>query len=206
MKQPQKPTQKQSRQRIKTRHLSFASSSLPGDTADGHMLAASLDYPVSPGPESSGPVSSEPLAYAIMCHCFTCTRQTITTARVARGLAEAGYAVLRFDFSGLGESEGEFQDSHFRSMLLDIQAAAQFLQQHYQAPGLLLGHSLGGTACLAASQLDHSAFGDIKRIVTLASPATPDHVLHHFGPAMQLLEQGQPSEITVAGNTYGVKA
>lgn len=161
----------------------------------GNQIAASLDYPAT----------QEPARYAIMCHCFTCTRQTLTTARVSRGLAEAGIAVLRFDFSGLGESAGEFADTHFRSMLADIQAAAQLLQQHYRPASILLGHSMGGTACLAASQLPDRCFSELDRLVTLASPASPDHVLRHFGQAMGDLEQGKSSYISVAGQDYPVK-
>lgn len=179
------------RQPIQTRNLSFKTSAVNGE----HLLAASLDFPAC----------GDPVEYAIVCHCFTCSRQTITTARLARSLAEAGYAVLRLDFTGLGDSEGRFEDSHFSSMLEDIQAAAAFLSQHYQPATLLLGHSMGGTACLAVSQSGHPALSRIRKLVTLASPASPEHVLHHFGPAMQALEQGQAAEINVAGRLYPVK-
>ncbi len=174
--------------RIQSRGLSFRGY-------QQHQLAASLDYPVEVTPSR----------YAIMCHCFTCTRQTLTAARVSRGLAEAGIAVLRFDFTGLGESEGDFADSHFRSMLVDIQAAAELLQTHYQPPSLLLGHSMGGTACLAASQLGARCFSALQGVVTLASPSAPEHVLHHFGPVMDELEQGRAAKIRVAGQDYPVR-
>ncbi len=176
------------KQKVERRNLAFKGYM-------GNQLAASLDYPTA----------REPQCYAIMCHCFTCTRQTLTTARVSRGLAEAGIAVLRFDFSGLGESGGDFAETHFRSMLADIQAAAELLQQYYQPVSVLLGHSMGGTACLAASQLPEQCFSQLDKLVTLASPATPDHVLRHFGLAMPQLEQGQSSFISVAGKDYPVK-
>lgn len=174
--------------KIQTRSVSF-----PG--FDGSQLAANLDYPV-------GVV---PLRYAIVSHCFTCTRQTLTTARLSRGLAQSGIAVLRFDFTGLGESEGSFADSHFRSMVNDIECAAEFLNKHYQSASLLVGHSMGGTASLAASQNGSQALTGVSKIVTLASPAYPAHVLHHFGAAMFALEQGQAAEILVAGQEYPVK-
>ena len=174
--------------RVQSRQLLF-----PGH--NGQALAATLDY-------SEG---VEPLEYALMSHCFTCTRQTITTARLSRGLARNGIAVLRFDFTGLGESEGEFAETHFRSMIEDIACAAEFLSKHYKPPSLLLGHSMGGTASLAAAQLDNASLRAVKRVVTLASPAFPAHVLHHFGSAMPLLEQGKDAEISVAGRAHPVK-
>jgi len=174
--------------KIQTRSLSFSGH-------DGSQLVASLDFPRD----------IAPTRYAIMCHCFTCTRQTLTTSRLCRGLAQAGVAVLRFDFTGLGESEGSFADSHFSSMIGDIECAAEFLHKHYQAPDYLLGHSMGGTACLAASQNGSIALARVSRLVTIASPASPEHVLHHFGPAMKDLQQGEASEILVAGQAYPVK-
>lgn len=161
----------------------------------GGLLKGTLDYPQG----------IEPLQYAVMAHCFTCTRQTLTTARLSRGLARAGLAVLRFDFTGLGDSEGSFADSHFRSMVQDIVCASEFLSEHYKSPKFLIGHSMGGTASLAASQLTETSLSAVNSVVTLASPAYPAHVLHHFGAAMPLLAQGKDAEINVAGRLYPVK-
>jgi len=161
----------------------------------GGLLAGTLDYPQE----------IEPIQYAVMSHCFTCTRQTLTTARLSRGLARAGFAVLRFDFTGLGDSEGLFADTHFRSMVQDIVCASDFLSKHFESPGLLLGHSMGGTASLAASQVSDVALSGVNSVITLASPSKPAHVLHHFGAAMPLLDKGQSAEITVAGRAYPVK-
>ncbi|VAW67502.1 hypothetical protein MNBD_GAMMA09-157 [hydrothermal vent metagenome] len=174
--------------KIQSRRLKF-------EGFDGSSLAASLDYPHN----------IEPLAYVILAHCFTCNKQTLTTARLSRGLVQAGFAVLRFDFTGLGESEGDFAETHFRSMVRDIECAAAFLSDHYQPVSILMGHSMGGTACLAASQNGSAALMEVNRIVTLASPASPAHVLHHFGPVMDELLQGRASEIMVAGNAYPVR-
>jgi len=162
---------------------------------DGSLLAASLDFPVDVTPRQ----------YAIMSHCFTCTRQTLTTARISRGLAQSGIGVLRFDFTGLGDSEGVFADSHFRSMVRDIECAAEFLARHFQPASILMGHSMGGTASLAASQDGCSALSKLSKLITIASPAYPAHVLHHFGGAMPRLRQGLAAEILVAGQAYPVK-
>lgn len=151
------------------------------------LLDARLDIPIDP-----------PKAYAIFCHCFTCTKETITTSRISRALAKSGIACLRFDFTGLGNSEGDFADTNFTTMVADIISASHYLSKHYETPGFLLGHSMGGTAALAASlQLP-----DISSIVTVASPSKPNHVLHHFGKALALLERGEPASFDVAGTTY----
>ncbi|MDQ1362727.1 MAG: hypothetical protein QG652_587 [Pseudomonadota bacterium] len=147
------------------------------------------------------PQNITPRAYLVLSHCFTCTKETLTTARVARGLAQYGYGVLRFDFTGLGGSEGEFADTNFSSMVADIGQAANYLQQHYQPPVALLGHSMGGTAALVAS----CELASCKTVVTLASPSQPMHVLHHFGPVLSQLEAGQDACINVAGVQYPVK-
>jgi len=162
---------------------------------DGGQLAASLDFPQSISPEQ----------YVIVSHCFTCTKQTLTTARLGRGLAQAGYAVLRFDFTGLGESEGVFASTHFRSMVKDIECAADWLAAHYQPAKVLIGHSMGGTASLAAACDRGASLAQVEKIVTLASPAVPEHVLHHFGSAMDKLQRGEAAEIKVAGQAYAVK-
>jgi len=155
------------------------------------MLDARLDQPSH----------IKPVAYAIMCHCFTCTKDTLTTSRVSRGLAQRGLAVLRFDFTGLGDSEGQFADSNFSSMVSDILAANDYLSEHHQSPIALIGHSMGGTAVLAAATEIHSC----QSVITIASPSLPQHVLHHFGSAIKQLEAGENSHITVAGELYPVK-
>jgi len=162
---------------------------------DGGLLAASLDFPQEIPPEQ----------YIVISHCFTCTKQTLTTARLGRGLAQAGYGVLRFDFTGLGDSEGVFADTHFRSMIKDIECAADWLAAHYQPVKVLIGHSMGGTASLAAACEGGGSLAQVEKIITLASPAIPEHVLHHFGSAMDKLQRGETAEIKVAGQAYAVK-
>ena len=162
---------------------------------DGDRLSASLDFPEGIVPEE----------YIIISHCFTCTRQTLTTARLSRGLVQAGFAVLRFDFTGLGDSDGCFANTHFTSMTQDIECAANWLAEHYESAGILIGHSMGGTASLVASQSGKVSLSAIRKIVTLASPSEPAHVLHHFGAAMDELQRGETAQIMVAGRAYEVR-
>lgn len=157
----------------------------------GFLLDARLDQPVD----------IKPLAFVILSHCFTCTKETLTTARVSRGLAQKGLAVLRFDFTGLGNSEGRFENTNFTSMVNDVLSASDYLRNHYRAPIALLGHSMGGTAALIAS----AEINECQSVVTIASPSKPEHVLHHFGKAMSKLTAGEDSYIVVAGEKYPVK-
>ena len=163
-------------------------ASFPGGS--GYTLDARLEMP-----------DDKPRAYVICCHCFTCNKDTLTTYRISKAMAEKGYATLRFDFTGLGGSEGEFSQTGFSSNIADVLAAIEYLRTHHQAPSLLIGHSLGGTAILeAAMQTD-----EVKAVATIASPSQPDHVLHHFGPALTMLEQGIASSIEVAGQYYDIE-
>jgi len=154
------------------------------------MLDARLELP-----------SGVPTAYAVASHCFTCTKDTITVFRISRMLAEHGIAVLRFDFTGLGNSKGDFAQTNFTTDVADVHAAAEYLRDNYEAPALLIGHSLGGTAVLEAAMHIHS----VQAVVTIASPSQPDHVLHHFGHALTMLEQGIASSIEVAGQHYDIE-
>lgn len=147
------------------------------------------------------PANNSAAKYAIICHCFTCTKETITTSRVSRGLAQHGIAILRFDFTGLGKSQGNFADSNFTSMINDILSINEFMKKHYQPASILLGHSMGGTAALLAS----TKIETCESVITIASPSHPSHVLHHFDKALTGLESGKDSEIIVAGTAYPVK-
>lgn len=156
----------------------------------GRRLAANLDLPPAAAPKF----------YALFSHCFTCSRNLPAIVHISRTLARAGIAVLRFDFTGLGESEGDFSATHFSSNVADVVAAARFLEKEYGAPSLLIGHSLGGTAMLvAAAQIPSS-----KAVAVLAAPYEPTHLFHHFAAARAILEQGGEAEITVAGKSYRI--
>lgn len=158
------------------------------------MLDARLEMPTEPFAE-------KPKAFAIFCHCFTCTKDTITTFRLSRALAEYGYAVLRFDFTGLGNSEGVFSQSNFTTNVADLLAATDYLREHYKVPSILMGHSLGGTAAVEAAM----QVNEVEAAITIASPSQPDHVLHHFGPALAMLDKGIASSINVAGQNYDIE-
>ena len=156
----------------------------------GYRLDARLEIPATP-----------PAAFAVISHCFTCTKDTITVFRISRALAELGIAVLRFDFAGLGGSQGDFAQTNFTTNVADVHAAVRYLAEHYEQPALLIGHSLSGTAMLEAAM----HISGVKAVATIASPSQPDHVLHHFGHALTMLEQGIPSSIEVAGRHYEIE-
>jgi len=139
-------------------------------------------------------------AFIVFGHCFTCTKDILTVYRSSRMLAQQGYGVLRFDFAGLGDSEGDFSECNFSTTVEDTHAAIHFLSEHYGAPSILIGHSLGGTTSLAAAVTSSS----IKKVVTIASPSQPRHVLHHFKHALTMLEQDIPASFEVAGKSYDI--
>ena len=170
---------------MKTQSLKAAFSA-----SAGHTLDARLETP-----------EGTARAYALASHCFTCTKDTITVYRISRLLAAQGIAVLRFDFSGLGNSEGQFSQTNFSTQIADIHAAIEFMRAQYKAPSLLIGHSLGGTAMLEAAINAES----VEAVVTIAAPSQPEHVLHHFDTALPLLEQGFAASIEVAGQYYDIE-
>ena len=136
---------------------------------DGLQLAARIDLPV-------GPIR----AFALFAHCFTCTKDILAAKRIAAGLANAGVGVMRFDFTGLGSSEGEFANTDFSSNAEDLVAAADYLRETYAAPAILIGHSLGGAAVLVAAE----AIPEAKAVVTIGAPADVAHVLHQLGGSL----------------------
>ncbi|MBN9014195.1 MAG: alpha/beta fold hydrolase, partial [Rhizobiales bacterium] len=133
--------------------------------ADGQQLAATLDLPDTP-----------PVAYALFAHCFTCGMNVLAARRIATALAAHGIAVLRFDFTGIGASEGEFANTTFSSNVGDLVRAADHLRETRMAPAILIGHSLGGAAVLAAAE----RIPEAKAVVTIAAPSDPVHVTGMF--------------------------
>jgi uncharacterized OsmC-like protein/pimeloyl-ACP methyl ester carboxylesterase len=158
--------------------------------AGGATLAARLDLP-----------SGEVRAYALFAHCFTCTKDIFAAARIAGGLAARGIAVLRFDFTGLGHSEGEFANTNFSSNIADLVCAAGHLRETRQAPKLLIGHSLGGAAILAAAAQVPEAVG----VATIGAPADPEHVAHNFAPHKAEIERDGEAEVTLAGRKFRIQ-
>jgi putative redox protein len=156
----------------------------------GEKLAGILDLPLT-----------LPRAYALFAHCFTCSKNLRAATNISRALTSAGYAVLRFDFTGLGQSEGEFADTNFSSNVGDLRAAVQFLEDEYEAPALLLGHSLGGTAVLQAAHDVPSAVA----VATIGSPADPAHVSALLAPAEEALRRDGIAEVQLGGRPFTVK-
>lgn len=142
-----------------------------------------------------------PKAFAIFSHCFTCSKEFHATKRISQALAGLGIAVLRFDFAGLGGSSGHFSSTNFTTNVQDLEAAARFLEAEYEAPQLLIGHSLGGSAALVAcSHLD-----SIKAVVTINAPCHPHHVVRHFEEKKEeVLWKGQ-ADISIAGRTFKIQ-
>ncbi len=154
---------------------------------DGQSLAARLDLPDGPH-----------LATAVFAHCFTCGKDIVAARRIASRLAAMGLAVLRFDFTGLGHSGGEFANTSFTSNVEDLVKAAGYLADRGMAPGLLIGHSLGGAAVIrAADRID-----SVKAVVTLAAPHDPAHVTHAFAEALPRIEQRGVAEVDLGGRRF----
>ena len=140
----------------------------------------------------------KPIAYAIYAHCFTCTKDHIASYRVCKALAEQNIQVLRFDFSGLGKSQGDFSTTDFSSNIADIKAAVNFLKQNNTPTQLLIGHSLGGIAAAAAAcELD-----EIQAVATIASPSRPAHVLDHFEQHIPKILKEGVDEVMVFDRTF----
>lgn len=157
---------------------------------DGSTLAARLDLPVG-----------KPAAYALFAHCFTCSKDIPAARRIAQRLASLGIAVLSFDFTGLGHSAGEFANTGFSSNIQDLIKAVDFLRDQYEAPQLLIGHSLGGAAVLAAA----SSVPEAKAIVTIGSPAEPEHVLHNISDHIDEIFIEGEAEVLLAGRPFTIK-
>ncbi len=156
----------------------------------GDRLAARLDLP-----------EGEPKAYALFAHCFTCTKDIFAASRIAAALAEQGIGVLRFDFTGLGHSDGEFANTNFSSNVADLLKAADFLRETRQAPKIIVGHSLGGAAVLAAApQIPEAA-----AVVTIGAPSAPGHVQHLFHGALDRIAAEGEAEVEIAGRPFRVK-
>lgn len=156
----------------------------------GEMLAARLDAP-----------EGVPRAYALFAHCFTCTKDIYAASRIARALTEVGIAVVRFDFTGLGHSEGEFANTNFSSNVDDLVAAADHMRDALAAPHLIIGHSLGGAAVLAAT----GRIDEVKAVVTIGAPAEPAHLAHMFEDSAAEIEAAGEANVLLAGRAFTIK-
>lgn len=158
--------------------------------ARGEQLAARLDTPTVP-----------PHAFAVFAHCFTCSKESLAASRISSALKDHGIAVLRFDFTGLGGSDGDFANTDFSSNVADIVAAADFLRREHVAPALLIGHSLGGAAVLAAA----GRIPEAKAVVTIGAPYDPAHVAHLVESARPEIEASGEAAVTIGGRTFRIR-
>ncbi|MBW6493894.1 MAG: bifunctional alpha/beta hydrolase/OsmC family protein [Burkholderiaceae bacterium] len=156
----------------------------------GHLLAGRLDTP-----------EGAPRAWAVFAHCFTCSKDTKAAAYIARALADAGFGVLRFDFTGLGGSGGDFANTHFSSNVDDLVAAADWLRAKHGTPALLVGHSLGGAAVLAAAH----RIDDARAVVTLGAPFDPAHVTHQLGEGLTLIKTDGEARVKLGGREFTLR-
>lgn len=155
----------------------------------GHQLAAALELP-----------DGEPSAFALFAHCFTCGKDTVAAKRISVALAAKGIAVLRFDFTGLGSSEGDFANSTFSSNVADLVHAADHLRATRKAPSILIGHSLGGAAILAARDIPEA-----KAVVTIAAPSDPAHVTGLFREHIDNIRAQGEVEVSLAGRPFRIR-
>lgn len=158
--------------------------------AQGDKLSARLDTPENP-----------PRAYALFAHCFSCSKDMVAASRIAKALYARDIAVMRFDFTGLGQSEGEFCNTNFTSNISDLVSAANYMADNLEAPTILIGHSLGGAAVIsAAHEIPLS-----KAIVTIGAPADVTHVAHHFDEKRaEIMENGE-AEVLLVGRPFKIK-
>lgn len=165
---------------MRTQRLDF-----PG--AQGHTLSARLDEPDGP-----------PEAYALFAHCFTCGKDIKAASRIAGALAEEGIATLRFDFTGLGGSEGDFGNTGFRSNVADLVAAAAFMRDTDRPVSILVGHSLGGAAVMAAA----GDIPEVRAVCAIGAPFEADHILEHLGDKRAEIESSGEAEVTLGGRSF----
>jgi len=171
------------RHRVIRERLTFSNAS-------GQELAGLLERPDSP-----------PLACALLAHCFTCGKDIGAATRISRALAARGFAVLRFDFTGLGSSEGDFANTNFSSNVADLVSAADYMRTHYHAPELLIGHSLGGAAVLPAAR----RIPESQAVVAIAAPSDPEHVGHLLADrADEIARQGY-AHVSIAGRSFTIR-
>ena len=167
-----------------TRKVEFTNS-------EGHKLAARLELPEGEAARS----------FALFAHCFTCNKNLTAVRNISRALNQQGIGVLRFDFTGLGESEGDFADSSFSSDVEDLVSACQWMDENAMTPEILIGHSLGGAAVVfAAKKMDAT-----KAVVTIGAPADPSHVQHLFGPDLKDIKDKGIADVTIGGRSFTIK-
>jgi uncharacterized OsmC-like protein/fermentation-respiration switch protein FrsA (DUF1100 family) len=167
----------------------MASKTVLFPATDGHQLAARLEMPAGP-----------PRAYAIFAHCFTCSKESKAAAYIGQALAARGIAVLRFDFTGLGQSGGDFSESNFSSNVDDVVCAARFLHEQYRDAQILIGHSLGGAAVLAAA----AELPEARAVATIGAPYEPRHIEHLLKNKEELISRGE-AMVDIGGRPFHIR-
>jgi len=156
----------------------------------GETLSAKIDF-------ASGDVKG----YALFAHCFTCSKNLKAVGHITKSLAGRGITTFRFDFTGLGQSEGEFENTNFSSNVEDLVAAAGYMERELESPALLIGHSLGGAAVLhAAHKID-----SVKAVATIGAPADPKHVKQNFKIKLDKIKESGEATVTLAGRQFKIK-
>ena len=147
------------------------------------------------------PLNREPHSFVLFAHCFTCNKNYFAVKNIARALSQSGYGVLRFDFTGLGDSEGDFSDTTFSGNVEDLLAAANYLEAQYKAPSLLIGHSLGGAAVIFAA----AKLPGVKAVVTIGAPSSPVHVKHLLASSLDEIKEKGVAEVSLGGRNFTIK-
>jgi len=170
------------------------------------MARHKLEFPNGSGQTLAGalelPERRDPAAFAVFAHCFTCGKDIAAASRISRALTDHGIAVLRFDFTGLGNSDGDFANTNFSSNLGDLVAAANYLRDEYRSPALLIGHSLGGAAVLAAAH----QLPDVKAVATISAPATARHVAHLFNDSIDTIRAEGSAMVNLGQRRFTIKS
>ncbi len=161
------------------------------DNGRGEKLAGRIDLPVT----------GEPIGFALYAHCFTCTKNLRAIGRITEGLAQHGIATLRFDFTGLGHSDGDFSDSNFTSSVQDFIAAAHMLRDEYEAPEIVVGHSLGGAIALSAT----AQLPRVKAVVTIAAPSSPAHIKRHLAGDLARIKADGEAQVSLGGRSFTIR-
>ena len=177
-------------QRRRRRNVPMTSDRVEFPGSGNTRLTGRLDLP-----------EAEPLAYVLFAHCFTCSKDVLAASRIARALTTHGWAVLRFDFTGLGGSGGDFAHTDFTSNIADLVSAADYLREHHRAPAVLVGHSLGGAAVLAAA----ARVPETRAVATIGAPASTEHLLHLLAGSRAEIEDRGEAEVCLASRTFRIR-
>jgi putative redox protein len=156
----------------------------------GDELSAALELP-----------EEDVRGYALFAHCFTCSKDIVAASQISRALSNQGIGVLRFDFTGLGSSQGDFANTNFSSNIEDLLAAAEFMRSEFRPPAVLIGHSLGGAAVVATA----GGIPEAGAVVIIGAPSDPDHVRHLIQSEIEEIESTGSANVTLAGREFQIK-